>query len=262
MSHSPLDSSAKIRRGRLLLILAFPLLALMSCAAKENDSLLAKQKYREALKYSSVNLKDQMYANLKEATELAPKELSYLLTLGDSYFSDDRLEEAEKTFLQALQLDANSVEAHRRLGRLYMQQKKWSQAIDSLKTSLKTPGVSFPHQAHNWLAVSYYAQGDFGMAEKEWLNALRIDESAAIRLNLALAYRDHEQFDKALGSLEKALFASPRLVPAHHQTALLLLRKKDIKGARKHFQEVIDLNPRSDLAADSRKYIELMESAQ
>ncbi|MFQ5716678.1 MAG: tetratricopeptide repeat protein [Nitrospinales bacterium] len=245
-----------------MLILAFPLLALVSCAAKENDSLLARQKYREALKYSSVNLKDKMYANLKEAAELAPAEPSYLLTLGDSYFSDGRLEEAEKTFLQVLQLDANSVEAHRRLGRLYMQQKKWNQAIDNLKASLKTPGVSFPHQVHNWLAVSYYAQGDFGMAEKEWLHALRIDENAAIRLNLALAYRDHEQFDKALGSLEKALSASPKLVQAHHQIALLFLKKKDIEGARKHFQEVIDLNPQSDLAEDSRKYMELMEPAQ
>ncbi|MFQ5673879.1 MAG: tetratricopeptide repeat protein [Nitrospinales bacterium] len=210
------------------------------------------------MKYDSLNLKRDTHASLKEAIRLDPLEPNYHLTLGAAYFSAGDLKNAEKEFLQTLRLDENYSEAHRTLGRLYMQQQKWQEAIDHFKKSFKGPGVSSPHQVYNWLALSYYAQGNFDQAEKEWITALRIKENPSIRLNLALAYRDQGRFDLAIDSLRKALSLDPKLITAHHQIALLLLKKKDLAGARKHFQEVIQRQPQSELAKNSKEYMEMI----
>lgn len=235
-----------------------PILFFSCATGKAEDPLLAQQKYKEAIKYDSLNLKRDKYASLKEAARLDPLEPNYRLTLGVSYFSDGDLENAEKEFLQVLQMNENYSEAHRRLGRLYMQQRKWEKAIRHLKKSFDGPGVSSPHQVYNWLALSHYAQGNFDSAEQEWMNALRLQENSSIRLNLALAYRDRERFDLALNSLRKALSLDPKLVEAHHQIALLLLKKNDVEGAKKHFQEVIQRQPEGELARISRKYMKLI----
>jgi len=251
----------KNRRRFASIFWVFSLSGLFACATgKGEDPLLAKQKYQEAVKYDSLNLKRDAYASLKEAIRLDPLEPNYHLSLGAAYFSAGDLENAEKEFLQTLRLDEHYNEAHRNLGRLYMQQGKWQEAIGHLQKSFKGPGVSSPHQVYNWLALSYYARGDIVQAEKEWTKALRLKENPSIRLNLALAYRDQGRFDLAMDSLRKALLLDPHLVEAHHQMALLLLKKKDLDGAMKHFREVIQRQPQSDLAANSREYMEMIRS--
>lgn len=261
MIHLCLDRLEKFRRQLPLLVFALPMFFLFACATAEvvENPVLAKQKYREAIQYSSLNLREEMYANLQEAAKLAPKEPDYHLALGTSYFADGDLEKAENEFLETLRLDKNFIEAHKHLGRLYMQREKWKNAIHHLRASLKNPGVSSPQEVHNWLALCYYTQNDFSRAEQEWLKALYLDESPAIRLNLAVAYRSQERFELALDSLQKALSADPELVEAHHLLALLLLKKEDMEGAREHFQRVIQLKPRSNLARDSKKYMELIQ---
>lgn len=255
-----LDHLEKFRRQLPPLVLAFPMFFLFACATAEvaENPALAKQKYKEAVQYSSLNLKQEMYANLQEAAKLAPEEPNYHLALGTSYFADGDLEKAENEFLETLRLNKNFVEAHKHLGRLYMQREKWGKAIHHFRESLKNPGVSSPQEVHNWLALCYYTQNDFNRAEQEWLQALHLDENPAIRLNLALAYRNQERFGLALGSLQKALSADPELVEAHHLLALLLLKKKDMEGAREHFERVIQLKPQSNLARDSKKYMKLI----
>ena len=47
------------------------------------------------------------------------------------------------------------------------------------------------------------------MQNRDWETTLDIKDNAAIRLNLALAYRDGSKFDLAKASLEKAVKLKP-----------------------------------------------------
>ena len=59
------------------------------------------------------------------------------------------------------------------------------------------------------------------MQNRDWEKALDIKDNAAIRLNLALAYRDESKFDLVKASLEKAVKLKPRFSKTNFELAQL-----------------------------------------
>jgi Tfp pilus assembly protein PilF len=59
------------------------------------------------------------------------------------------------------------------------------------------------------------------MQNRDWKKALNIKDNAAIRLNLALEYRDGSKFDLAKASLEKAFKLKPRFSKTNFELAQL-----------------------------------------
>ena len=59
------------------------------------------------------------------------------------------------------------------------------------------------------------------MQNRDWKKALDIKDNAAIRLNLALAYRDESKFDLAKASLEKADKLKPHFSKTNFELAQL-----------------------------------------
>lgn len=250
-------------RGKILiqlLILPWLLTACATAPTKNENIFQAQQKYREAVKFGNLKMRDKMYDGLKEAVRLDPEEPLYHFELGSAYFTDSRFEEAEVQYLATLKLQDNFVEAYRRLGRLYMSQGKWDYAIDYFKDVLKRSGVNNPHQVHNWLAISYYAQGNINLAEKAWRGALNVKENSQIRLNLALAYKANERYNLAIKSLEKAVELEPELIRAHFELAQLYLKANKKSLAKKHFGTVIELEPLSKEGKSSQEYLRLIPS--
>lgn len=250
-------------RGKILiqlLILPWLLTACATTPTKEENIFQAQQKYREAVKFRNLKMREKMYTGFKEAVRLDTEEPLYHFELASAYFTDNRLEEAEAEYLATLKLHIDFVEANRRLGRLYMAQRKWDKAIGYFKDVLKRSGVNNPHQVHNWLAISYYAQGNINMAEKAWREALAIKENSQLRLNLALAYKANERYNLAIKSLEKAVELDPELVRAHFVLAQLYLKANKRGLANKHFGTVIELEPLSKEGKSSQEYMRLIPS--
>lgn len=246
------------RRG---LFFAGLLLFLAACASTPNAEekiQLARQNYDEAVRMQSLKMDKEMLAKLREAVRLAPDEPLYQITLANALFSQEKLEEAEIHYKMALKANPQMTEAYRQLGRLYMQKGDWPNAQNYLEEALKRPGLARPHELYNWLAITHYAQGDFNEAEKNWKAALKILENFEIRLNLARAYRDHELFDLAKRTLEKALELNPKSARVHYELGQLYLKYRQFPEAHKHFKEVIRLEPMGDFSNASRKYLELM----
>lgn len=245
---------------------AFLLLTILSCVTdsgkKQENLLLAKSKYNEAVYFSSQNSRPEMYARLKEAIRLDPLEPNYHWSLAMAYFADGDLNGAERELHQTIRLNDNSAEAYKQLGRLYMQTGDLDKAIYYFKESLRKPGITLPQHIHNWIALCYYNQGRTREAESEWLAALRIKDNEEILLNLALVYLDTEQFDKALALLNKAVAVNPRFAAAHYRLGLLHLKNKNLELAGKHFNQAIQLDPNSEQARSSREYIELMTTTK
>lgn len=222
----------------------------------------ARTKFHLGLEQASMNHQDEMIANFKEAVLLEPENEQYRLHLAAAYFFVSDLQNAESEYLEILKLNKESKEAYRQLGRLYMRTGDWDRAVKNFNEDLQRPGTPRPHQVYNWLALSYYNQGDFTEAERQWLKAIELKDNAAIRLNLALAYKDQERFDLALDSLRQAVVLNPNFPQAHYEISQLLILNKEMDQAVSHFKEVIRLAPKSEWAQLSRKYLELIQQSK
>jgi tetratricopeptide (TPR) repeat protein len=224
-----------------------------------SDITKAQAKFQEGLEQGSINNSKGMIASFKEAVELNPKSELFRLHLGMAYFLSGDLKNAEKAFNQTLEINKDSKDAYRQLGRLYMRTGEWDRAVENFKEDLSRPGTPQPHRVYNWLALSYYNQGLYADAEREWGKALELKDNAAIRLNLALAYKEQERFDQALQFLEKAVALNPEFPQAHYEISQLLILNKKMDQAVEHFKKVIRLAPKSEWARVSRKYLELIQ---
>lgn len=215
--------------------------------------LLAHKKFQEAR--GAGHLKHEKNKKLKEAILLAPKEPMYRVALGNSYFKNLELDKAERMYLSAIKVDPEFMGTYRQLGRLYVQKSQWDNALFYLNRALSRSNVIDPIQLLNWVAYCHYRKRDLPKAEKAWLKALDIYDSDQIRLNLALVYKESQQWDLARRSLLKALELNPKLLGAHFALGEIYYRSKKMGKARKHFTKVIQLEPLSEQAKFSKKIL-------
>jgi len=251
-THSPHPSL--FRTWSLVTVLASLLVLSGACATSPSEKkLLAQQKYDEA--QSLGNLKKEKYKKLMEAIRMAPKDPLYRVGLGDEYFKDGHFDKAEKVYLSAIKVNPEYMIAYRMLGRLYMQKGQWEDAIINLNRALNQPNVINPIQLYNWLGYSEYRKGDLTKAEKAWLRALDINDNDRIRLNLALIYKEGNRLDLAQASLLKALEMNPKLPSAHFALGEIYYKRNKFGKAKKHFNEVIHLEPLSEQAKVSQEIL-------
>ena len=246
----------------LPVILSSILLLSGACASVSpaEKKLMAQQKYAEAR--SPGQSKKERYKKLMEAIRMAPKEPLYRVGLGDEYFKDEKFDKAEKMYLSALKVDPKFMISYRMLGRLYMQKGQWEDAVHYLRRALDQHNVINPIQLYNWLAYSEYRRGDLAKAEKAWLRALDIKDSGRIRLNLALIYKEGNRLDLAQASLLKALEINPKLPSAHFALGEIYYERNKFKKAKKHFSEVIQLEPLSEQAKTSQEILNKLSATR
>jgi Tfp pilus assembly protein PilF len=249
------QQSSIFKTGLTLSILAGFLLFSGACATVDTSGkkLLAQQKYEDSR--GPGNTKQEKIKKLMEAIRMEPKEALYRVALGDVYFKDEQLEKAEKMYLSAIKVDPQFKVTNRMLGRLYMQKGQWDDAVESLERALNQPNVINPVQLYNWLAYSEYRKGDLNKAEKAWLRALDISDNDKVRMNLALIYKEGNRLDLAQASLLKVLEMNPKSRNAHFELGGIYYKRNKFKKAREHFKEVIQLEPLSEQAKVSHKYL-------
>ena len=170
-----------------------------------NDVILSKLglylyesgKYEEALK------------QLKVAIQSDPKNLDSVNYLGMSYAALQNFPEAESTFRKALELDPTNAQTLNNLGTLYLTQRKYPEAQKQLEAAIQ----SNPHLggAYNGLGVIHASKKNWTEAIKNWSLALNENKkNYDAMLNLAFAYLENKQTDRALELLKDFEKNAPR----------------------------------------------------
>ena len=186
------------------------------------QNLHAYTEYLRGMKNADVESVDSLNAaieNFKKATELDPGfALAYVgladayLTLGAYFYGGLKVDEsvalAEPPLMQALELDANLVEAQASLGMLRQQQGNWRAAEDAYDSAIALrPNYARVFRLYGRLR---WSQGKKDEALQFMQQALRLDPySAPINFDVARLDEELGRFDEALARYLRIIEVEP-----------------------------------------------------
>ncbi len=179
---------------------------------------------------------------IRRAIESDDRVAIFYVSLGNSYQTEDRFDEAVECYRNALRLDPNSVEALCNLGNTLREQKNYSAAINCYQRCLEIN--SHLPEVYNNLGLAHQNQDNLAAAQKSLQRAIELrPEYAEAHNNLADVYRQQSNFDEALQHYRRAFSLMPTNAAIAFNLGLILQLQNDAEGARKFYQTAIDLDP-------------------
>jgi tetratricopeptide (TPR) repeat protein len=229
-----------MKSNKILLILILSLI--LACCATQAKKIQKKEKdaqyeYEKAVLTMNYGLVDEAIKYLNRALSLNPSHYRSYYLLGLAYVKKQNLTEAQAAFQKCLELKPDFSEAHVSLGEIYEQTSDLDKAEDEYKKAYavdQSAGAGFhlamiyygrvkldqaleyvqkviqkdsrSIQAYNLQGVILNKLGRYPEAAQSFQNVLKIDPNYAVAsVNLAIAYINLKNYDKARELLEKTL---------------------------------------------------------
>ena len=147
--------------------------------------------------------KEESIRELKLAREIDPKSLIIRANVGFLHYLAGDYNRAEEEEKNTIQMDPSFVTAHGYLGQIYVEQRKFPEAIDEFRTALSLSPGSAAAQAD--LAYAYAISGRKSQAQ-EILQELQNgpDTKYVSPYDLAVIYAGFRDKEKTLNALEEA----------------------------------------------------------
>ncbi len=250
-----------------LLLALFSLLVLLLIFSRrwyllEKTSLFGKMVLKKGLKLQGRLTREDVEVTAKEMipdpSTVDPK----LRVKGENFFKKAELElkkgnlaEAEKLFIKAIAMDPSHLQAHARLGAVYLNQEQFAKAelfYRKLVLAVADDPVYFSN-----LALSLFHQEKYLEAKEFYEKALELDSSrpgrfySLARVNYLLA-----DADSAFANIEKALSLDPDNVDYGLTLAAWQIEKNMHKEAREVLQTILSHWPENGEAAEMLKQLD------
>ncbi len=248
-------------------------------ATAEKDSV-PRQLFAQAVAAFDAGDYEKAEKGFREVLEKAPQSLNAQFNLGVIAERQGRLADAQAAYEKVRFLDTAHVPTLLNLGRLYRVQEKYAEAISLYEAGLKAPGreheasllnnltvayrlarqhdkaeatarrVLARHpedaEAYKNLALVYYDQGKYRLAELVLANARKLDEKdPGIYNNLGMIYLKLEDRPRALAQFQKAVSLDERFAPGYLNLGAMALAWRDYAGAERSFSKAVELEPGS-----------------
>jgi superkiller protein 3 len=114
-----------------------------------------------------------------------------------------------------------------------------------LFTPVAAYSQSIPARNHVKVGKSHLEAGRYEQAEKEFLEALKIEGTLSdAQFLLGLTYLCMKRLDDAQSCFEKVIRQEPKFEVAHYYLAQVYLEKKDLKKAREELEYVVKNDPK------------------
>lgn len=222
-----------------------------------------KQDYNKAL--------DEFQTALEEDTHNP----HILNNIGLCYIYLDDMQQAEKSFLEALSIDDKIVQAYINLADLYYRQNEMLKAIEILQNGVyKMPDnpalrhylarvyiddsrydiaidqldavleISPKNYDAYWdLGRVYFEMGIWDMAIANYERVLEfVEDNSLIYYNVALAYEANNEIDKAISNHLKAIAINPQFAHSYKNLGILFLARDEKEDAKEYFEEYLKLD--------------------
>jgi len=160
---------------------------------------------------------------------------------------DQSLDRAFELAQKAISLDNSNATAHGILGQVYAMKRQYDRAIAECERAVSLD----PNSAENifWLGMTLNWAGRTEEAIPYIQNAIRLNPlpPALYFVQLAVAYRDSGQYEKAIEACKKALQREPNTQFAYIHMAISYIRLAREKEARAAAAEILKINPKFSL---------------
>lgn len=219
-------------------------------------------------------------ALFQEATVKQPANVSAAFNLGLSYEKLGATGEAQKAYEAARKLDPSHKATLLNLGKVLRAQDKFTESIALYEESLKLPGLEHDVELLNNLSVSYrlakrfdqaeaaarrilartkdnadayknlalvyFDQGNYRLAEFIMANAKKLDDKdPGVFNNLGMIYLKQDERRLALGNFQKSVALEPKFAPGHMNLGAMALSYRDYANAEKSYAQASALEPTS-----------------
>src|SRR5438132_97954 len=154
-----------------------------------------------------------------------------------------RIDDAEKEYHAALQLDPNYTKVYVNLAVAYMARSKLDEAKKHYERAIQLePQAGEIHSGYAYL-LERLGRADEARAEYE--NAIRLSPKSARLFYTYGAFLDKKgELDAAIAQYQRALLVDPNLADAHSELATALFTKGDLPRAEAHCLEAARLDPK------------------
>ncbi len=181
-------------------------------------------------------------ASMERRLQKYPDDFLAHYNLGAFQQSAGKLDEAARSYEQAVRLDVKNATARNSLGAVLMQQDRFPEAIQQLQDALRID-PQYLNARYN-LARSLGATGDLAGAEAQFtqLLAAKPDDGPAQQA-LASLYLSEKRYEPALLHLKAAASLSPSDADLQGNLGALLAMTGDLPAAISAFETALKLNP-------------------
>ena len=259
--NSVADERARQKRETLLLtrlhrqteVTLVPLRAFWRVMAKSSASIFQRLKERlTAIEEFYQHAKSPLASVMPSTAD----RLKVLLDDGRSLLRDEKYADAERRFFDVLHIDSRNIDAYKSLGLIYLKQKLYPQAIETLEFIVKSKKAD--DMVCAYLADTYQALDQLPKEEQFRMKALELRPRLAHRhAELAEMFLRREAPAKAQAYAEKSLELEPeslRYLETCLETAIQL---KHVEKAKKYFDKYRSI---SDAEQKIRQWKERIDS--
>jgi tetratricopeptide (TPR) repeat protein len=199
------------------------------------------------IEYSQNNYHSASEYYLQAFAESGNTNIEALNNLGLNLNASGEAGKAKSTYLQALEIEPEYLNAHYNLGLIYLEEENYQKAETSFNTVL-TINPDFPEGWYN-LAFIFSQKGMYSAAVDAYEESLLLDPSnIKARLNLAVQYKKLDKQDMALEQYRLVLTLNPSYSSAWYNQALLYKSIGNYSESEKSYRRAVELNP------DEEKY--------
>jgi len=199
---------------------------------------------------------------LNQAEQLDPKNPAVENNLGLVYMVRNRPKESEQHFRKSLELDPRYSDARSNLARLFIDEKKYDEALSELGQVENDLTYPFPEKALSLSGMVYFEKGKFKKAEEYLGRAMNVRRDSCVTSNFyGRTLLEEKKLDEAVGILDLAVencrpskFEEPLFFSA---MAYYSLGDKEKSKARA--QELMTEYPLSKYANKAKGLLRLLE---
>lgn len=231
-------------------------------SAKELELHRARVHYDLAVEHMAQGRTALALRELQQAEQLDPNDPWIPLALGEGYRRKGRLEQAEQHLLRAMEVDPGSQTARLNLSALYVQMKRYEDAIPLAVTLADDPTFPAP-----WRALTNLGWAELQLGRRK--DARRHLELAAeyhegywpAQLNLGILEAEEGNRLEALQRFEHVLTRKPGPLPeaeAHFRMAEIYVSLGQRERAIQHLTAVGERRPSGTWGKRSADYLKLL----
>lgn len=224
--------------------------ALSSCAPK-SASVTDRQKAQSIRELGEAYLAEGNYTmalrELRRAKEINPDDPFLHNSLGLTYMARGRHETALSHFKEAVALNPDYSPARNNLGSAYIALEQWDKAIECFETVKEDLLYATPYYAASNLGYIYYRKGQLETARFHYREALEMRRRFPRALHgLGLVALAAGNTDEAIGHFEQAIEELPEAAYLHMDLARAYEQKHQYDKALEIYEKA------ASLARDSR----------